>query len=58
MEQSENVPIFKIPGTLYSNIPQNFIGNFFPNILGISHGYVPRIFYEHMFVRWGSFSRL
>ena len=29
MEQSENIPIFNIPGTLFQNIPRNFIGNFF-----------------------------
>ena len=28
MEQSGNVPIFNIPGTLFRNIPRNFIGNF------------------------------
>ena len=29
MEQSENIPIFNIPGTLFQNIPRNLIGNFF-----------------------------
>ena len=28
MEQSGNVPIFSIPGTLFRNIHRNFIGNF------------------------------
>ena len=28
MEQSGNVPIFNIPGTLFPNIPRNFIRNF------------------------------
>ena len=29
MEQPGNIPIFNIPGTLFWNIRQNFIGNFF-----------------------------
>ena len=29
MEHSGNIPIFNIPGTLFWNIPRNFIGNFF-----------------------------
>ena len=29
MEQPGNIPIFNIPGTLFWNIPRNFIGNFF-----------------------------
>ena len=36
MEQSGNIPIFNIPGTLFRNIPRNFIGNFF------------RIFWEYI----------
>ena len=36
MEQSGNIPIFIIPGTLFENIPQNFIENFF------------RIFWEYL----------
>ena len=55
MEQSGNIPVFNIPGTLFWNIPLNFIGNFFPNILGISHGSVSQIFHKHIFVRWGLF---
>ena len=39
MEQSENIPIFNIPKTL------------FRNILGISYGNVPQVFYEHIFAR-------
>ena len=52
MEQSGNIPIFNIPRTLFRNIPQNFIGNFLLNILGISHGNVPRIFHKHVFALW------
>ena len=52
MEQPGNIPIFNIPGTLFWNIPRNFIGNFFPNILGTSQGNVPRILNEHIFARW------
>ena len=51
MEQPENIPTFNIPGTLFRNIKQNFTGNFFPNILGISQGNVTRIFQEHIFAR-------
>ena len=29
MEQSGNIPVFNIPGILFGNIHQNFIGNFF-----------------------------
>ena len=29
MEQPGNFPIFNIPGTLFRNIPLNFLGNFF-----------------------------
>ena len=28
MEQSGNIPVFNIPGTLFRNIPRNFVGNF------------------------------
>ena len=44
MEQPGNIPIFNIPGTLFRNIPRNFIGNFFQNILRISQGNVARIY--------------
>ena len=44
---------------LYSIFPGHYLGIFsrislgiFPNILGISHGNVPRIFDEHIFARW------
>ena len=43
---------------LYSIFPEHFLGIFpgipleyFTNILGISHGYVPQIFHEHIFGR-------
>ena len=29
MEDSGNISIFNIPGTLFGIIPQNFLGNFF-----------------------------
>ena len=48
MGQPGNFPIFSISGTLFRNIPLNFIGNFFPNILGTSQGNAPRIFHEHI----------
>ena len=41
IEQSGNIPIFNIPKTLFRNIPQNFMGNFFQifweYIMGMSH---------------------
>ena len=52
MEQPGNIPMFNIPGTLLRNFPQNFIENYFQNILGISQGNVPRIFHEDIFARW------
>ena len=52
MKQPGNIPIFNIPGTLCRDIPRNFIGNFFPNILGIFKGNVRRIFQEHIFAWW------
>ena len=50
MEQSGNISIFNIPGTLFQNISQNFIGNFFLYILGISHGNVPFAWWS-MFIK-------
>ena len=41
MEHSGNIPIFNIPGTLFGNIPRNFIGNFF----GIRE-YIMAMFHE------------
>ena len=67
MEHSGNIRIFNIPGTFpreysyiqYSrNIPflkeycPEFCREPFPNIPGIYHGNVPRIFREHIFARW------
>ena len=52
MEELENTSIFNIPGTLFWNIPRNFIGNFSLNILEKSQGNVPRIFHEHIFAWW------
>ena len=40
MKRSGNNPIFNIPGALFWDIPQYFIGNFF------------RIFHEHIFAWW------
>ena len=81
IDQSRNIPIFKVPAILFGNIPGNLIGNLFqifwkyiigmfheystnnfpgtlfgnreifPNILGIYHGNVPRIFHEYIFAR-------
>ena len=43
MEQSGNIPIFNIPGTLFGNILRNFMGNFFrifwEYIMGMFHEY-------------------
>ena len=43
MEHSVNSPIFNIPGTLFGNIPRNFIGNFFR----IYREYIMGMFYEY-----------
>ena len=43
MEQSENIFIFNIPGTLIRNIPRNFIGNLFH----IFWEYIMRMFHEY-----------
>ena len=51
LEKSGNIPVFNIPGILFRNIPRNFIGDCFPNILEISHGKVSWIFHEHIFAR-------
>ena len=52
MEHSGNIPIFNIPGTLFWEYSTEFHRELFPNIPGIYHGNVPRIFHEHIFVRW------
>ena len=52
MEQSGTIPVFSIPGTLFREYSLEFHTELFPNILGISHGNVPRIFHEHIFTRW------
>ena len=49
MEDSGNISIFNIPGTLFGIIPQNFLGNFFSNIPRIYNGDVPGIFHEYIF---------
>ena len=43
MEQSGNIPIFNIPGTLFGNIPRNFKGNFFR----IFWEYIMEMFHEY-----------
>ena len=43
MEHSGNIPIFKVLGTLFGNIPQDFIGNF----LRIFREYIMGIFHEY-----------
>ena len=41
----------QISGTALSTVV--FVNlKLFPNILGIYHGNVPRIFHEHIFTRW------
>ena len=44
MEQPGNIPIFNIPGTLFWNIPRNFIGDFFriywEYLKGMLHKYI------------------
>ena len=37
---------------IFSEYSPEFHWEYFPNILGISHGNVPRIFHEHIFARW------
>ena len=67
MEHSGNIPTFSIPRTFpreysyiqYSwNMPQGIFPGIsrerFPNIPGIYHGNVPRIFQEHIFCLVGS----
>ena len=48
MERSGNIPIFNIPGTLFGNIPRNFIGNFFlafrEYIMGMFHEYSTKVY--------------
>ena len=48
MEQSGNIPIFNIPGTLFQNIPRNFLGNFFriywERHIGMFHEYSTNIY--------------
>ena len=48
MEHSGNNPIFNIPQTLFSNIPQNFTGNFFwifrEYVMGMFHEYSTNIY--------------
>ena len=51
MEQSENSPIFNSLGTLFLNIPRNFIGKFI-RIYWEYHGNGRRLFYKHIFARW------
>ena len=41
MEQSGNIPIFNIPGTLFPNIPRNFIENF----KGMLHEYSTNMYF-------------
>ena len=43
MEHLGNIPIFNILGTLFRNIPQNFIWNFFR----ISWEYLKEMFHEY-----------
>ena len=43
---------------IVSEYPWNFMGNFFPNILGISHGNVLWIFQKHILARWDLNSHL
>ena len=42
MEQSGSIPIFNIPGTLFRNIPQNFIRNFL-----LIYWYLKAMFHEY-----------
>ena len=43
MEHLGNIPIFNIPGTLFGNISQNFIENFFQ----IFREYIMAMFHEY-----------
>ena len=58
MEHSGNIPIFNIPGTLFWEYSPEFHWELFPNIQGIYHGNITRIFHEHIFARWVVFPRL
>ena len=49
MEETENIPIFNIPGSLFWEYSPEFYRELFPNIPGIYHGIVPRIFHKHIF---------
>ena len=53
MKYSGNISIFNIPGTLPREYSPEFHRELFPDIPGIYHGYVPRIFHEHIFARQG-----
>ena len=48
MEQSGNIPVFNIPGILFRNIPQNFIGNFYriywEYLMGMFHEYSTNVY--------------
>ena len=47
MEQPGNIPICNIPGKLFRNIPQNFIGNFqiyWEYLKGMFHEYSTNIY--------------
>ena len=48
MEQSGNIPVFNIPGTLFRNIARNFIRNFFriywEYLKGMFHEYSTNIY--------------
>ena len=49
MEYSGNIPILNIPGTLFGNIPRNFIGKpfriFREYIMGMFHEYSTNIYF-------------
>ena len=56
MEHSENIPIFNILGTLFGNIPRNFIDNFFQifreYIMGMFHQYYTSIHLPDGYYLW------
>ena len=56
MEHSENIPIFNILGTLFGNIPRNFIEKFFQisreYIMGMFHQYYTSIHLPDGYYLW------
>ena len=52
MKHSGNVPLFNVPGTLFWEYSPEFHREPFPNIPGMYHGNIRRIFHKHIFAQW------